>query len=126
MDSGNLVKQFFSNFCPLSRSFPEKVPKFQVLLVTGGFIVSPYLSLHLFWSVTLQKTGKFKMAAAARGKFVWLETLRSARKTSLVQDGKSRVLPRAKHFNELFVLEDWFKAKNRQRRNFRTNQVRHT
>lgn len=87
----------------------------------------PYLSLHLFWSVTLQKnTGKFKMAAAARGKFVWLETLRSARKTSLVQDGKSRVLPRAKHFNELFVLEDWFKAKNRQRRNFRTNQVRHT
>ena len=66
------------------------------------------------------------MAAAARGKFVWLETLRSARKTSLVQDGKSRVLPRAKHFNESFVLEDWFKAKNRQRRNFRTNQVRHT
>lgn len=66
------------------------------------------------------------MAAADRGKFVWLETLRSARKTSLVQDGKSRFLPRAKHFNELFVLEDWFKAKNRQRRNFRTNQVRHT
>ena len=51
------------------------------------------------------------MAAAARGKFVWLETLRSARKTRLVQDGKSRVLPRAKHFNELFVLEDWFKVK---------------
>lgn len=43
------------------------------------------------------------MAAAARGKFVWLETLRSARKTSLVQDGKSRVLPRAKHLmNYLF------------------------
>lgn len=30
---------------------------------------------------------EFKMAAA-EGKFVWLETLRKARKTSLVQDGK--------------------------------------
>ena len=30
---------------------------------------------------------KFKMAAAAV-KFVWLETIRNARKTSLVQDGK--------------------------------------
>ena len=30
---------------------------------------------------------EFKMAAAA-GKFVWLETLRKATKTSLVQDGK--------------------------------------
>lgn len=86
-------------------------------LATGSFIVS------LTWAFTCfgqwpykRNTGKFKMAAAARGKFVWLETLRSARKTSLVQDGKSRVLPRAKHFNELFVLEDWFKTKNRQRR----------
>lgn len=112
--SGNLVKQFFSNFYPLSRSFPEKVPKFQVPLAAGSFIVS------LTWAFTCfgqwpykRNTGKFKMAAAARGKFVWLETLRSARKTSLVQDGKSRVLPRAKHFNELFVLEDWFKVKNR-------------
>ena len=33
----------------------------------------------------------FKMAAA-EGKFVWLETLRKARKTSLVQDGKRRIL----------------------------------
>ena len=33
----------------------------------------------------------FKMAAA-EGKFVWLETLRKARKTSLVQDGKWRIL----------------------------------
>lgn len=30
---------------------------------------------------------KFKMAAAAM-KFVWLETIRNSRKTSLVQDGK--------------------------------------
>lgn len=30
--------------------------------------------------------------AAAEGKFVWLETLRKARKTSLVQDGKWRIL----------------------------------
>ncbi|XP_067035258.1 protein DPCD-like isoform X1 [Acropora muricata] len=32
----------------------------------------------------------FKMAAA-EGKFVWLETLRKARKTSLVQDGRRKV-----------------------------------
>ncbi|KAJ7376230.1 hypothetical protein OS493_036053 [Desmophyllum pertusum] len=31
------------------------------------------------------------MAAAAEGKFVWLETLRTARKTSLVQDGRRKV-----------------------------------
>lgn len=126
---GKWILEILSNyFFPISiLCLDHFLPKFQVPLATGSFIVS------LTWAFTCfgqwpykRNTGKFKMAAAARGKFVWLETLRSARKTSLVQDGKSWVLPRAKHFNELFVLEDWFKAKNRQRRNFRTNQVRHT
>lgn len=34
---------------------------------------------------------KFKMAAAAM-KFVWLETIRNSRKTSLVQDGKKWIV----------------------------------
>jgi len=43
---------------------------------------------------------KFKMAAAAV-KFVWLETIRNARKTSLVQDGKKWIV----HFYVHIVKE---------------------
>ena len=47
---------------------------------------SEFSSLLCLWSAASLKC-EFKMAAA-EGKFVWLETLRKARKTSLVQDGK--------------------------------------
>lgn len=53
-----------------------------------GFRLVPTLFLRLLSLVSgIVFVMKFKMAAAAV-KFVWLETIRNARKTSLVQDGK--------------------------------------